>query len=259
MINDDDIQKLSRAGLQKLLNKGLFYKYINFNDGFEHILKSNTLKFSDPEAFNDPFDCNEKLINISISEEYKEELYKELEKKYHMTDKMRELFGAKANDPNIYRDALLRKKKEFKVSCFSEKCNEVLMWSHYADKHTGICIGFELEFKCADYVFYPVNYISEIAPVDGMTFTTNVFYYWLTTKSFRWEYEQEIRAINKNGKEIVPFEKKAIKEILFGCKVAIPVIENVIFEMGKMGYQNVVFSKMEIDPDTFLLKKVIIN
>ena len=29
------------------------------------------------------------------------------------------------------------------VSCFSKKSNSILMWRHYGDKHTGVCIGFE--------------------------------------------------------------------------------------------------------------------
>lgn len=33
------------------------------------------------------------------------------------------------------------------VSCFSETCTDFLMWSHYASKHSGICIGFSLNQK----------------------------------------------------------------------------------------------------------------
>ena len=33
------------------------------------------------------------------------------------------------------------------VTCFSETCTDFLMWSHYASKHTGICIEFSLKYE----------------------------------------------------------------------------------------------------------------
>ena len=33
------------------------------------------------------------------------------------------------------------------TTCFSESCTDFLMWSHYASKHTGICIGFSLNHE----------------------------------------------------------------------------------------------------------------
>lgn len=33
------------------------------------------------------------------------------------------------------------------VSCFSENNNNFLMWSHYASKHSGICLEFSLEYS----------------------------------------------------------------------------------------------------------------
>ena len=31
------------------------------------------------------------------------------------------------------------------VNCFSATCTDFLMWSHYASKHTGICVEFSLK------------------------------------------------------------------------------------------------------------------
>jgi len=33
------------------------------------------------------------------------------------------------------------------ATCFSDTCSDFLMWSHYASKHTGICIEFSLNHK----------------------------------------------------------------------------------------------------------------
>jgi hypothetical protein len=34
--------------------------------------------------------------------------------------------------------------ESYGVSCFSESWNSILMWSHYADRHKGICLGFDV-------------------------------------------------------------------------------------------------------------------
>lgn len=63
--------------LTKTLAQNIFYKYTSFQVAREYIIKGNTLKFSNPKSFNDPFDCNEGLINISnlTNEELEEMIF----------------------------------------------------------------------------------------------------------------------------------------------------------------------------------------
>ncbi|MFK3964846.1 DUF2971 domain-containing protein [Ensifer adhaerens] len=45
--------------------------------------------------------------------------------------------------------------KEWGVLCMAETWHEPLLWGHYADKHRGICLGFDVEpgnWKSVDYV-----------------------------------------------------------------------------------------------------------
>ena len=59
----------------------------------------------------------------------------------------------------MFRDPILvRKTKEYLyqnqskhitnmgVFCLSERCDSILMWSHYADCHKGVCIGFDTTY-----------------------------------------------------------------------------------------------------------------
>ena len=50
-----------------------------------------------------------------------------------------------------FKDELQRITKVFfessYVSCFSETYSDFLMWSHYASKHTGVCLEFSLKHK----------------------------------------------------------------------------------------------------------------
>lgn len=53
-------------------------------------------------------------------------------------------------DPNLFRLELNRLTNKFfknsYVTCFSETNNNFLMWSHYASKHSGICLEFNIEY-----------------------------------------------------------------------------------------------------------------
>ena len=67
------------------------------------IITKRELYFSDPNKFNDPYDCK-------IAE---------------------------------YLNKYL---KPYYVLCFStDKCDKILMFSHYADCHTGLCLQFEID------------------------------------------------------------------------------------------------------------------
>ena len=98
------------------------------------------------------------------------------------------------------------------VSCFSKRNDSILMWSHYANNHKGVCLEFERpidnEFKNVVYTNNrpKINYYDCIASylahdilkkeidVDNFKYTDDLlkpFY----TKSLDWEYEQEVRCV----------------------------------------------------------------
>ena len=42
------------------------YKHVDATDGSLSIIRNGTLKFTKPQNFNDPFDCNQKLLQINL-------------------------------------------------------------------------------------------------------------------------------------------------------------------------------------------------
>lgn len=58
----------------------------------------------------------------------------------------------------ILRDALRAYKREmnsrYGMICFSEHWHNPVLWSHYADKHRGICLGFDIDIQGARRVNY---------------------------------------------------------------------------------------------------------
>jgi hypothetical protein len=61
-------------------------------------------------------------------------------------------------DSHKFREELERITSKFLknsyVSCFSKTNNEFLMWSHYASKHSGICLEFSLDNSSFPFEYY---------------------------------------------------------------------------------------------------------
>ena len=76
--------------------------------------------------------------------------------------------------------------------CFSRNWDNLLMWSHYGDSHTGLCFGFDLPDGPTDLdVHYQPNLLKIRGPEDVNFDLVNRL---LRTKHESWSYEQEVRA-----------------------------------------------------------------
>jgi hypothetical protein len=86
-----------------------------------------------------------------------------------------------------YKSTMARR---YGVLCFSEDKTDVLQWSHYADRHRGICLGFDVSGSQGK--FGQVQYVTERLPWPDKL---DIAFSWklLTTKSKAWEYEREWR------------------------------------------------------------------
>ncbi len=270
MLTDKDLELNNIIGISEVFNQRI-YKYVGYEDAMKYILiDRNTLKFSSPNDFNDPFDCYEGFVNffnVPPSATLYDTAKKLLDKSYAKEASLRtkQALSDKKTRTNFFKE----QKKEYKVSCFSKSYDEVLMWSHYANKHTGICIGFEfpIEPLPKDFIVFPVVYKKSVQPFDVYANTFRIILHWIITKSHHWKYEKEVRAIIKNNSNKLlkdgnnyyyEIEKDWIKEIVFGCKVSDKVVEKTIKLIRKSGFKNILIKKMFINPDNFSLEENII-
>jgi Protein of unknown function (DUF2971) len=76
--------------------------------------------------------------------------------------------------------------------CFSATWKDPVLWAHYADKHKGICIGFELPTKFCKRVFYVSK--RSTFPRKVTLNDTAIAQVILYTKFKNWKYEQEVRS-----------------------------------------------------------------
>jgi len=102
-----------------------------------------------------------------------------------------EFLGVNLKDRK-FRKAIRETKQELSKSkgilCFSKTWRNPVLWSHYADKHKGLCLSFEVENK----LLGKVDYVDSRLPVP--TELNEEFMKKLLFTKFRhWEYEQEYR------------------------------------------------------------------
>jgi len=102
-----------------------------------------------------------------------------------------------------------------RLLCFSKKYMNPLMWSHYADKHRGMCLAFEVPKHLLLEVNYDparlaVDFETEAKSPNGVSHET--VQKLLATKFADWRYEDEIRmfirpteVVHDGGFQFFPF------------------------------------------------------
>lgn len=240
-------------------------RYQAIGEDLNSSLRNCYLWFSDPLAFNDPYDCNlETGIECTFYEICEYVLEENLRqgrnvdyKSIHKTAK--DLFCNPQERKARSKTGDLITVGNMGVCRFSERNDLLLMWSHYGQKHQGVCLTFDIKgdrdfFKRFYAVEYPEKYPIHNWPRDRGKFHSYRFL--IATKSKDWEYENEIRVVrnSKNSpfRERVEFNPSALAAVHFGYKCS----ENNISEIktlldGKECYKDVRLFQAELKEQTF--------
>ena len=110
-----------------------------------------------------------------------------------------ELFGVEMSNANV-RHAFHTMKAELSknrgILCFSKNWSSPVMWSHYANRHTGLCLGFDVPDELLGIVSYSRKRL--VADIERLTNPASVNLKWaqrfLFTKYEHWKYENEVRS-----------------------------------------------------------------
>ncbi len=101
-----------------------------------------------------------------------------------------ELLPFDLSDPRL-RAGLLKAKEQLGAGkglvCFSAGWSNPVIWSHYAECHRGLCLGFDVE----DIKAWRVEYVEDLlsfGAVDGTTARAMIY-----SKYSHWRYENEVR------------------------------------------------------------------
>jgi hypothetical protein len=109
------------------------------------------------------------------------------------------------------------------VTCFAEKNDNLLMWSHYADQHKGFCLEFHTDQEPFDGIVR-VDYVETMPEISMTKFVIDraagIVNKLLFTKSKDWKYEKEWRRIYLKAKDSLrPYHPSALKAVYFGSKI----------------------------------------
>jgi hypothetical protein len=220
----------------------MLYKYRSWKREFHSdCLLKNMLFFSSPKNMNDPFDFKippnfsllnsdetiNQYIDICVSKFTKEQIAQMGGLEHLRKSKFNDFEGnppkAQADYESLFYPIV---EKHFGVLCFSQIWNNVLMWSHYADNHSGFCLGFEKQSMLEEFKFGsqgPVHYdeFPNINPLHSNELNTALiqsFY-----KAPGWAYEKEFRIIKLEYPEELSHKERlhiysdhCLKEIILG-------------------------------------------
>ena len=223
----------------------ILYKYKPWNDYTKKILTDGELYFPSIGKLNDPFEGSIPYI-FDLKELTAENIFNwmyKLAKRSHPDWKEEDIYKYVCEEQKkgrLFDEKHIEKQnketreeveKLFGIFSLTTKRNNFLMWSHYADSHTGICIGFDINkvFDTVKGTFRNVLYQTNL-PIKRFNdkveqFVTNLLF----TKSKDWEYEDEYRIIKINAANStfkIPLE--AIVDITLGCKFPIEDKKEII-------------------------------
>jgi hypothetical protein len=216
------------------------YKYESLTTRTLQNIKGQILYFGSPLGFNDPYDCaltpniraptdeeTEAVRALYLSQERLTEQHRH-EFKTQTTQQLREMLLRAAHDAIKQSTEVFLKSRG--VACFSEKNDELLMWSHYGGRYRGICLEFDTQVEPFSKI-KPVTYSAALPQLDVAKILLKkgfdaVLEKLFCTKSASWSYEHEWRALHKVAGTQYIYPPEALTGVYFG-----PDIDNESLEI----------------------------
>lgn len=213
------------------------YYRITDKDIVNKIIGENpTIKFTPAFEMNDPFelkfnlkiDPNSAISKIKYFENFpdkSESDYKDWQN--NITDKSVQ-----------YTEQKIGKKlaDRYNLTCFTETNDNNLMWSHYTNNHSGICVEY------SDNLLNTINqikgffasgkvYYSENPPiVDVFENAEDQIKKMAFHKQSEWKYEKEFRILFRSNEQnrFISFESNLIKTVFIGCNCPQDISKHII-------------------------------
>jgi hypothetical protein len=215
----------------------LIYRYLSLEYGIRS-LQEKRLRVGRLNDLNDPYDCSPHMIKVP------------------------EIAGGENKHFDV--GYLAGFSVHFGILCFSATISDPVIWSHYADSHKGIALGFDypdprkedvlkIHYDNNRKVFnYPE--IEEIKSHDPVEAMRHLIHEGFTVKAKSWEYESEYRRfvllehctpVGLNYFYDLPIEK--LKKIVIGVRSPIAK-EDIELTLRKSSYPDgASITKAEID------------
>ena len=260
-----------------------FFKYASLETAVR-VIESKSFRWSSPTKFNDPFDHQAGFVLNFSPEAFSQSLTSSIERvifsdvepaitptslfsaltlklrevrhKLPRGEILRDLHQSSVESAAMLHDSIVQLNAAVqehlchsRVFCVSEKFDNVVMWSHYADEHKGVvfkllCIdeldNTLLSARKVQYTdaFLPfpnadayARHLTGEQPIDFAPLIWNIAY----TKHVDWSYEDEWRVHMPllheppgDGYSIYPENSHVIEAIYLGCRMDDKEINRVV-------------------------------
>jgi hypothetical protein len=196
----------------------------------EDWIVNSAFRLSRPIEFNDPFDFHGVMLIEDTDEQFRERCFN-IAKDHMPLGSTDEDVGRAAefmrSHPveleRLAQESFNRARTTSGVACFSTSPKTVILWSHYAAGHAGVCLQLDVARD-----FPALMGALCVRMIDGLQLPTMN---WITTlrkdignamlsKNSWWAHEQERRIIQTDqGGKYVPLRPEALSRIILGCRI----------------------------------------
>lgn len=253
-----------------------FFKYCTARTA-KSVLETQTVRWSSPEKFNDPFDCSFSLAPhfdwepttakwhhrlLDILCDSREPDFDQTNPESAWINKLRKIAAGKSRSTlkgvmgslfeefashmeqwsDTEREIWKIRAASFRLFCVCIENDNILLWSHYADSHSGVVLQFEcikeldvpllgaceVQYsKVAPSISPQEEFIEEALGLRPLKKGEEVHKKLITTKAIDWKYEHEWRVVSTrrdsenqgNNYEDIPFHPPEISKVFLGCKI----------------------------------------
>ena len=221
----------------------VLYKYRDWTGEFsKRSIENLEVFFPSPRRFNDPFDCaippdpfgsTEDEIRAAATRSVERDMphLPSIERRFEIDSRLKQ-FKKSSESPEIQKkwkkDTRKAMEDEFGVLSLTSDPTSILMWSYYANKHEGFCVGYDRRVLLETvknvhetYALLPVKYQRHFPDftLEGFPYKIDLVIDMLTIKAKDWEHEQEFRLILDGRNETaISLPKSAVVEVIVGAR-----------------------------------------
>ncbi|MCM0666385.1 DUF2971 domain-containing protein [Flavobacterium tyrosinilyticum] len=195
-----------------------------------------SIKLSSAFNLNDPYELKFNLTIDPLEHGHEEQFYKNnLDLKKEDFENWQKNNGSTWYIEQEQRNAIAQ---TISLCSFTESNDNNLMWSHYTNNHTGICVEYKIELfeylkKLKGFlVFSRVKYSEEPPTVNSLEKSEVQIEKIMFNKQSEWNYEKEFRIIFICDKdtEYISIDRKFIRAVYIGSRTE-PEIEKKILSL----------------------------
>ncbi len=237
------------------------------------LITTDRIRLSDPRRFNDPFDGKMAFArNGATFEDLRSYVYSTAR---YLAPHLKAIAERTLENPSLnIEDAIDKLHRNvnngsdqhldaYRVLCLFQPPDnslplDLLMWSHYADGHRGICLQFDKAILKNRFICKPIEYeiefpsLKDLAAADGESLGRLCLF----RKAQRWKYEHEWRLLeltNRTEDDTVVLPSGALKGIILGCSVS-PTLPSLIAQWNSARVQPLFLYKAIKDDNLYGLR-----